>query len=195
MRALLDSVGAEEIQWPLGGFRDISEASLLRSRLHGCRDAQGRSNQKSICSTCAKDCTEGCMRVVFNNGASVDPSQRSKLEEQRDLEFADPMQFVSYVGASCARGYSSGATEAALHLLRQDKLSDWFMQHLSDEDQATWRSTCDETRARMLVSAALSVYIGRNRAARLKCVGNGVVALQAAYAFVILAERSGIFKC
>lgn len=32
-----------------------------------------------------------------------------------------------------------------------------------------------------------------SRAARLKCVGNGVVPLQAAVAFVVLARRSGIF--
>jgi hypothetical protein len=33
-----------------------------------------------------------------------------------------------------------------------------------------------------------------HRAQRLKCVGNGVVALQAAAAFVVLAERAGLMK-
>jgi hypothetical protein len=38
----------------------------------------------------------------------------------------------------------------------------------------------------------LAFDMGDSRAARLKCVGNGVVALQAAAAFVVLARRAGI---
>lgn len=40
----------------------------------------------------------------------------------------------------------------------------------------------------------LAFDMGDSRAARLKCVGNGVVALSAAVAFVVLARRAGIFK-
>lgn len=39
----------------------------------------------------------------------------------------------------------------------------------------------------------LAFDMGDSRAARLKCVGNGVVALSAAVAFVVLARRAGIF--
>jgi DNA (cytosine-5)-methyltransferase 1 len=38
----------------------------------------------------------------------------------------------------------------------------------------------------------LAFDMGDSRAARLKCVGNGVVALQAAAAFVVLARRAGL---
>lgn len=40
----------------------------------------------------------------------------------------------------------------------------------------------------------LAFDMGDSRAARLKCVGNGVVALSAAVAFVVLARRAGIFE-
>jgi DNA (cytosine-5)-methyltransferase 1 len=40
----------------------------------------------------------------------------------------------------------------------------------------------------------LAFDMGDSRAARLKCVGNGVVALSAAAAVVILARRAGIFR-
>jgi hypothetical protein len=39
----------------------------------------------------------------------------------------------------------------------------------------------------------LAFDMGDSRAARLKCVGNGVVALCAATAFVVLARRAGLF--
>jgi|GEM_PF-1120203 len=39
----------------------------------------------------------------------------------------------------------------------------------------------------------LAFNMGDSRAARLKCVGNGVVALQAAAAFVVLARRANLF--
>lgn len=39
----------------------------------------------------------------------------------------------------------------------------------------------------------LAFDMGDSRAARLKCVGNGVVALQAAVAVVVLARRAGLF--
>ncbi len=40
----------------------------------------------------------------------------------------------------------------------------------------------------------LDFDMGDSRAARLKCVGNGVVALDAAVAFVVLARRAGLFQ-
>lgn len=40
----------------------------------------------------------------------------------------------------------------------------------------------------------LAFDMGDSRAPRLKCVGNGVVALCAATALVVLAQRSGIFE-
>jgi len=40
----------------------------------------------------------------------------------------------------------------------------------------------------------LAFDMGDSRAARLKCIGNGVVALQAAAAFVVLARRAGILN-
>jgi hypothetical protein len=40
----------------------------------------------------------------------------------------------------------------------------------------------------------LAFDMGDSRAARLKCVGNGVVALQAAAGFVLLVRRAGVLK-
>jgi len=55
-----------------------------------------------------------------------------------------------------------------------------------------WRAPALESDFRQLVDG-VAFDMGDGRAARLRCVGNGVVALQAAMAVVLLARRSGIF--
>lgn len=67
---------------------------------------------------------------------------------------------------------------------------------------ARWRDILDEfpevapalEPAFRRVVNGLAFDMGDSRAARLKCVGNGVVALSASAAFVVLARRAGIFR-
>lgn len=81
-----------------------------------------------------------------------------------------------------------------MQVLRETELSVWLLQHLSDEDQAQWRSLDGPSRVDCLLEVARrkAELVDLSRPARLRLTGNGVVPLQASKAFQTLwAELSG----
>jgi hypothetical protein len=73
--------------------------------------------------------------------------------------------------------------------VRETKLSSRCMQHLSDSDKDAWDAISEAERADLVIEAAAVSHSKIQRSQRLKCVGNGVVALCAAAAVVQLVQR------
>lgn len=189
LRMLRTFFGEEADQRSAGGLRGIQPPEVLQSRLYGEGNAEGRPEAPSVCHPGAGAEPQGGMRSLRDNASACDSSQGSELAKQCPTQFADPVQFVSYVVASLRRGDVSQAREAALHALREPELSERGMQHLSDEDQAAWRSLNWEGRVACVIEAAAAVSI-ESRTHQLRQIGNGVVPLQAGCAFVVLIQRA-----
>ena len=187
---LLQANGPQEVQRQTGRFPSVPEAQVLWTGVHGAGNAEGAPEAQGIRSTGKEIGASGSLRSMPNDTLLGDSSQGSRLEQQRPKEFADTLQFVSYVATSCTGGHKSRATEAALHALRKTELSERFVQHLPDTDQAIWRSKSEHDKAEMIVQACWTIYANRNRASRLRACGNGVVALQASLSLVLLVGRA-----
>jgi len=189
LQTLLGADGAKANQWPTGGLHGFSETQILRPEVHGRSDVERRPEPQRPQQNGKEDWSETSLREMRNDAEAGDPSSGQELEKQRSEQLADPLRFVSYVVASCLRGNKPGATKAAVHVLRETKLSSRCMQHLSDSDKDAWDAISEAERADLVIEAAAVSHSKIQRAQRLKCVGNGVVALQAAAAAVVLVRR------
>jgi hypothetical protein len=189
LQTLLGADGAKANQWPTGGLHGFSETQILRPEVHGRSDVERRPEPQRPQQNGKEDWSETSLREMRNDAEAGDPSSGQELEKQRSEQLADPLRFVSYVVASCLRGNKPGATKAAVHVLRETKLSSRCMQHLSDSDKDAWDAISEAERADLVIEAAAVSHSKIQRSQRLKCVGNGVVALCAAAAVVQLVQR------
>lgn len=157
-----------------GGSRDIPEAEILQSEVHGEGIDEGESDANGAAQ-------EGCpaeeveLRTVRNRREPWDSPQGSGLEKQRVIQPADIVRQLSHLIASCERRDRSESERAALSILRSPDIEAVCLQYLSDADQALWDSTSRDDKTALLIEAGTAARAMSSRTKRLKVLGNAVV--------------------
>ena len=167
--------------------------------------SHGRARWFCIAWRMANSGRDGCERSEKRNIKSLKPKQRAPLwndAERRNTPVADagrPRQQGNKQPAAHEQdGRTDGRTEQepcrSTTELCHDEL---FAPGPADPrwsaivEQSPYLAPALEPAFRCVVNG-LAFDMGDCRAPRLKCAGNGVVALQAATAFVVLARRAGL---
>lgn len=189
LRTLCGTHEPQAIQWAAGGLHSFQPSQALRPILQRGSNEERRPIEGGIREKSTEAITEECMRDMRYHRAAFNSPRRQELEEQRSVEFENPLLLVSHIAASLSRGDTAGATEAALRVLRQGRLSGGSLQHMPNSDQAEWDALSEHDKAAQIVEAAILIQSKYNRPQRLKCCGNGVVAAQASFALVGLVLR------
>lgn len=148
----------------------LSQASLLRSLVHGCGDAEGGCDphpERDPEEISAFE--EECLRGLWLIGEFAASSQGSELAEQFAGEPSDLVRHLSHDTAPCEWRHQPDEAQAALRDLWQAFLPELAaaLQHLPNA----------------LASSQA------NRIDRLRLLGNGVVPMAAALAVRTLAHR------
>jgi len=170
-----------------------------RRREADCR--AGITGETLAIAECARWSQTGC-RHSFDAGHEpeqgccnlADASSSGSQERTRGGRNDEALQPTSRaVTASVHRLFAPGPSDAAWSDILAEQ--PWYRPALSIEGEhdaaAAFAATQPVFRG-MADGLAAGLDFG-SRAPRLKCVGNGVVALCAATAFVVLARRAGIF--
>ena len=178
LRVLLRDAPSETIREAVGIHERLPAPDLLQSALHGDGEAEGNSNSAGI-PLQGEETSERCLRTLRDELPSDNSPHRPRLVKQRPREFTNPMQFVSYVTASCRRGDIQEARRSAMHAVRAGYFRTACMSHLSDEDQAG-----------AVIECCIGVSMKGKRTDRLRAGGNGVVAIQVAAALRLLMRRA-----
>lgn len=194
-------VGATQVRerWFCIAWRDVANAECAKRRAQ--RVGGTCSEQGNDCGRPEEDSWPGIAGEVLGNSRL----QHSDLQQQQirpelaptDLNVAEAVsagQQGNELGRACDGNRGGQETHGSV-----SEFCGLFAPGPSDP---RWRDILDEfpevapalePTFRRVVNG-LAFDMGDSRAARLKCVGNGVVPLSAAVAFVVLARRAGIFN-
>ncbi len=190
--AVWRAVNQEALQRATGGQRSLSATPILRPGLFGDGSPEGEPDTGGMERSGTAKSPAGGVSAVRDSDESSYPPQGSELAEQRAIQPDDTLLELSHIAASLRRGHRAEAREAAVHVLRSGLLQKRCLQHLSDEDQEAWNAIPEGLQAQGIEELALAEANLQNRVDRLRACGNGVIPLQAAYAFSVLAQRLGL---
>ncbi len=126
-------------------------------------------------------------------------SHRQESLQQRPLELADALLFMSYNFASSTRGYLKEERKSFLRLLRETFLQTRLVPHAPCSISSTWSSLSEEEKDWVIMASIFGIWwdewVGVPRATadkipfhvdRLKSLGNSVVPQQVKHAFKLL---------
>ena len=166
---------------------------VLRSIVHGGCDAQASRNAcANIVDAASQETAEVLLRAMRDYAAIAGPSQGSRPSKQRGEQPRDIVCDVSHETPPQERRHCDSCREAAVPCVWEEVVSERFVQHLSHSTAEIWRSVPYSRKAWVRMESDLPRH-DASRADRLRCSGNGVVALQGAVAFVELVRRA--LKC
>jgi len=185
LRVLCEGPPAKKIRRTIGGSRTVPKTKVLQQGMHGKGDAETIPNKKGLGKTSAKD-AEGSLRAMRSNRKPRNSSQKQEVVGQPTGEYLHALRILSHYAAPCKQRYCSKKDMATLSPLWVLDLWQDCMQHLPDADKKAWKTASRENQKATIIATAKQLVMA-DRTQQLRLLGNGVVPLQAAYAYTTLA--------
>ena len=167
----------------------IQQAKVLQSVLHGL------GHVSTSRATCAgefdeegEEVSEAMLRALRDIAGLASAPQGQKPEEQRAREPGDSVRDVPHEDAPQERRHCEACRKASVRCMREEVVSGRFVQYLSNTTAEIWQSVTHAKKAWVAMDTD-SPGNDKGRADQLRCVGNAVVPLVAAVAFVELFQR------
>ena len=187
LRFLCCSVGPQAIRKEIGGPGSIPSQKVLQPAVYGTRNVHSVPDAERM-GGARPETKKGALRTLRHNGSPVHSSQKQEVVGQSTGEHLYALRILSHYFAPLKRRYCSEKEMASMSPLWVLDLWAECLQHLPDADQTRWRAASRDHQEATVIAAAEAI-IRADRTDRLSMLGNGVLPVQAAYAFATLLAR------